>query len=138
MKAKNPYNTNLASEFHVMSMLHRKGFEPYLSLGNKKKVDIIITDKSNQFITIDVKGVIGSYDWTLGSKSPLVSKYHYIILVRYNKIEGFDQLPEFYIIPSIDIGKLGKQYSNRYNVSNTKKNRGKLLKYQNWGILTPK
>ncbi|MFC1789277.1 hypothetical protein ACFLZE_05135 [Thermodesulfobacteriota bacterium] len=34
------YNTNLAAEFHVLSILHRLGYEATLTLGNKKAVDI--------------------------------------------------------------------------------------------------
>ena len=36
------YNTNLAAEFHVLSMLHRLGADATLTLGNKKGVDIVV------------------------------------------------------------------------------------------------
>jgi hypothetical protein len=36
------YNTNLASEFYVLSMLYRLGFDANLTLGNKKSVDIAV------------------------------------------------------------------------------------------------
>jgi hypothetical protein len=36
------YNTNLASEFYVLSMLHRFGCDASLTLGNKKSVDIVV------------------------------------------------------------------------------------------------
>ena len=36
------YNTNLASEFYVLSMVHRLGVDASLTLGNKKAVDIIV------------------------------------------------------------------------------------------------
>ena len=36
------YNTNLASEFYVLSMLYRLGFDANLTLGNKKSVDITV------------------------------------------------------------------------------------------------
>jgi hypothetical protein len=35
------YNTNLAAEFYVLSLLHRLGADAALTLGNKKAVDII-------------------------------------------------------------------------------------------------
>ena len=34
------YNTNLASEFYVLSMLYRCGLDASLTLGNKKSVDV--------------------------------------------------------------------------------------------------
>lgn len=39
-----PYNTNLAAEFFVLSMLHRLGADPLLTLVNKQAVDIVITN----------------------------------------------------------------------------------------------
>ena len=57
------YNTNLASEFYVLSMLHRLGADASLTLGNKKAVDIIVVREDETIITIDVKGVAGRYDW---------------------------------------------------------------------------
>ena len=38
------YNTNLAAEFYVLSMLHRLGADAALTLGNKKAVDIIVVN----------------------------------------------------------------------------------------------
>jgi hypothetical protein len=35
-------NTNLASEFFVLSALHRLGLDAVLTLGNKKSVDIAV------------------------------------------------------------------------------------------------
>ena len=40
------YNTNLASEFYVLSMLHRFGCNASLTLGNKKSVDIVVVRES--------------------------------------------------------------------------------------------
>ena len=51
------YNTNLASEFYVLSMLHRVGLNATLTLGNRKSVDIVVTLRIGTAITIDVKGV---------------------------------------------------------------------------------
>ena len=36
---RDPYNTNLAAEFYVLSALHRLGAEATLTLGNKKAVE---------------------------------------------------------------------------------------------------
>ena len=51
------YNTNLAAEFYVLSMLHRLGFDASLTLGNKKAVDIVVVRDSGNVVTIDVKGL---------------------------------------------------------------------------------
>jgi hypothetical protein len=54
------YNTNLASEFYVLSMLHRLGYDALLTLGNKKSVDILLVRENDDVITIDVKGLAGT------------------------------------------------------------------------------
>jgi hypothetical protein len=36
------YDTNLAAEFYVLSVLHRLGMSATLTLGNKKAVDIVV------------------------------------------------------------------------------------------------
>lgn len=52
-------NTNLASEYYVLSMLYRLGVNAYMTQGNKKSVDILIK-KGKKIITIDVKGLQGT------------------------------------------------------------------------------
>lgn len=54
------YNTNLASEYYVLSALYRKGFDAYITLGNKKGIDIILNLNDKKQITIDVKGLQGT------------------------------------------------------------------------------
>ena len=56
------YDTNLAAEFYVLSMLHRLGMEANLTLGNKKGVDIVLIRNPDEAVTIDVKGVAKRYD----------------------------------------------------------------------------
>ena len=53
------YNTNLAAEFHVLSVLHRLGLDANIALGNKKSVDIVIVRDAGEAYTIDVKGLAG-------------------------------------------------------------------------------
>ena len=43
------YNTNMASEFYVLSMLHRIGVDAALTLGNKKAVDIFADNRLDIF-----------------------------------------------------------------------------------------
>jgi hypothetical protein len=57
------YNTNLASEFYVLSVLHRLGADAVLTLGNKKSVDLAVVGAAGDSITVDVKGLAGSTGW---------------------------------------------------------------------------
>ena len=54
MTSEARYNTNLAAEFYVLSVLHRLGADAMLILGNKKSVDIAIVRDAGDAVTIDV------------------------------------------------------------------------------------
>lgn len=112
------YNTNLASEFHVLSMLHRLGLDAVLTLGNKKMVDIVVTSDEGELITIDVKGIAKKYDWPADNiREPKRGK-HFIILVSYEgKIEDPTFTPNVWIIPSGKIKSFEKQFATRKNIS---------------------
>ena len=47
------YDTNLASEFYVLSVLYRLGMNASLTLGNKKAVDIMIARDAGDTVTIE-------------------------------------------------------------------------------------
>lgn len=94
------YNTNLASEFYVLSMLHRLGCDASLTLGNKKSVDIVVVQDSGNVITIDVKGLAGKTSWPVDNVKK-VSKDHFLIFVSYlGKIDDYKTHPELYVVPS--------------------------------------
>ena len=99
------YNTNLAAEYYVLSMLYRKGYNAYLTLGNKKSIDIII-DHGKRTSTIDVKGMVSKTSWPMDNFDK-AKKNHYIALVTYlNKIGDHTLVPETYIVPSSKIRSL--------------------------------
>jgi hypothetical protein len=94
------YNTNLASEFYVLSMLYRMGHNASLTLGNKKSVDIIVIPEKGEPITIDVKGLAGKTSWPVDNVKK-VANHHFLIFVSYlYKITEHSVLPEVYIVPS--------------------------------------
>ena len=100
------YNTNLAAEYYVLSMLYRKGLNAYLTLGNKKSVDIVVERESGNLVTIDVKGLSGKTCWPMDNFSKK-SKSHFIVLVSFlDKISDHEQAPECWIVPSMDVEKL--------------------------------
>lgn len=99
------YNTNLAAEYHVLSMLYRKGLNAYLTLGNKKSIDIIV-DHGRRTSTIDVKGMISKTIWPMDNFSG-ARRNHYIALVTFlNKIDDHSVIPETYIVPSSRVPSL--------------------------------
>jgi hypothetical protein len=104
--ANKGYNTNLSSEFYVLSMLHRKGLNAYLTLGNKKSVDILVEKDDGTILTIDVKGLAGKTCWPMDNFKK-ENKNHFIVLVSFlNQIENHDLNPECWIVPSQKIKSL--------------------------------
>lgn len=100
------YNTHLASEFYVLSILHRLGLDATLTLGNKKAVDIAVVRDTGVTATIDVKGLAGKTGWPADNLR-VVGDRHFIVLICYlNKIADPTFLPESYVVPSAKLRAL--------------------------------
>ena len=97
------YNTNLAAEFFVLSLLHRLGLTANLTLGNKKSVDIAVVLDRGRAVTIDVKGLAGMTSWpvdNLGSGEP----NHFVVFVCFlGRISETLVSPEVYVVPSQEV-----------------------------------
>lgn len=103
--AKNGYNTNLAVEFYVLSVLHRLGADARLTLGNKKSVDIAVIKGAGNSVTIDVKGLAGSTSWPVDNIKR-AKKGHFIVFVCFNgKIAEPLSIPEIWVVPSAEVRK---------------------------------
>lgn len=106
---KNGYNTNLASEFHVISLLHRLGLDANLTLGNKKAVDIVVVRHAGDAVTIDVKAVAGRVDWLVGNVPTAPKENHFVVLLTYDgKFENVHELPRVWVIPHAQLLQLVK------------------------------
>jgi len=106
------YNTHLASEYLMMSLLCRAGKEAYLSLGNKKGVDIIVRTKKGSICVIEVKGVNKRDDWIIGNsgKLPIEHNLIYALFCFHGKIDELTSSADFWIIPS---SKLAEQSEHK-------------------------
>ena len=128
-----PYNTNLASELWVLSALHRIGVEAFLSLGNKKSVDILVRTDSKTY-TVEVKGLVKRYDWPADNIKEFYDPNHVYILLTYNgKISDPSVTPDVWIIPAKEMKQFIKEYATRTVVSRSLVvNTGKRY-HNNWG-----
>jgi len=108
------YNTNLASEFYVLSMLYRLGLDANLTLGNKKSVDISVVLGPGRAVTVDVKAVAGKMDWLMGSPPKSAISNHYVVLVSYDgRFGDARQAPRCWILRHAEILPLVKTASGR-------------------------
>jgi hypothetical protein len=96
------YNTNLASEYLMMSLLCRAGKDAYLSLGNKKGVDIIVKTENGSICIVEVKGVNKRNDWLIGNlgKIPIEPNLMYAFVCFNGTIEELTSTADFWLIPS--------------------------------------
>jgi hypothetical protein len=100
------YNTNLASEFYVLSALHRLGLDAMLTLGNKKSVDLVVVREAGNSVTVDVKGLAGKTSWPVDNVKE-AKPHHFLVFVCYcGKIEEVEISPEVWIIPSTKLAPL--------------------------------
>ena len=98
------YNTNLAAEFYVLSVLHRLGADANLTLGNKKSVDIAVVRSAGDALTVDVKGLAGTTSWPVDNFRG-GRKGHFLVLVCFlGRIDDPSVLPEVYVVPSSRVG----------------------------------
>lgn len=115
------YQTNLASEFHVLSILYRLGADATLTLGNKKSVDIVVVREGGDAVTIDVKGLAGKYDWPADNIRTTLGDKHFIVLVSYDgRIGDPHSVPSTWVIPSDKLDPFIKQFKTRRDVSRSR------------------
>lgn len=111
------YNTNLAAEFYVLSMLYRLGADASLTLGNKKAVDIIVV-KDGTTVTVDVKGLASPYDWPADNIRVLAGTEHFYALVSFEgKIADPSNLPSVWIIPASELSQFIHKFKTRTVIS---------------------
>jgi hypothetical protein len=96
----NGYNTNLAAEFNVLSILHRLGADANLTLGNKKSVDIVVVRGAGDTITVDVKGLAGKTSWPVDNIGQGKAGHFLVLVCFLGKIEEPSHGPEVYVIPA--------------------------------------
>lgn len=117
--ARTGYDTNLASEYYVLSCLHRLGLTANLTLGNKKGVDIVVVRKARDAVTVEVKGVAKKYDWPANNLVTDKPDRHFVALVSFEgRIADPDMpAPRVWIFPFPDVEQFKRAYEGRTNVS---------------------
>lgn len=107
-------NTNLASEFFVLSALHRLGIDAYLTLGNKKAVDIVVIKKSKHSVNVEVKGVSGNDDWTVGTLATDDPDNTFVVLLSFDgEIENISKSPSVWILRHSEALAVRVEYSTK-------------------------
>jgi len=130
------YNTNLAAEFYVLSMLHRLGADAALTLGNKKGVDIIVA-RAGEALTVEVKGVAKRYDWPADNIQSPHPERHFVARVSFEgQITDSTVAPRCWVVPLPELEPYLHLYGTRLDVlrSSMQENGGQ---FENaWSLIT--
>ena len=100
------YNTNLAAEFYVLSMLHRLGADANLTLGNKKSVDIAVIRGEGESVTIDVKGLEGLTGWPIDNLGGGNARHFVVFVCFQGKIADPSVVPLVWVVPSLKVASM--------------------------------
>lgn len=134
---KNGFDTGIASEYLVLSMLYRLDIEAYITMGNKKSVDIWIMKDGTPNLSVDVKSVRDYDSIPVGNVE--AKDNHYVVFVIYNKKFGFKDvptLPEFYIVPSKVVIENRTRYELKHGGERFNIFKNKIKDYENrWELL---
>lgn len=111
----NSQNTGIAAEYFVLSQLYRQNIEAYITIGNTKAIDIRIIKKDGTAISLDVKAVRGYSSLIVNNLN--YAAEHFTAFVVYNeKFEKIDYTPEVYIIPSLIVKDIKREYGKENRV----------------------
>lgn len=117
MKSKKPqkdrHQTGIAAEYYVLSQLIRYGHDAYITVGNKKSVDIHVIIKKKAY-SIDVKAVRGYSSWPVSNIKK--DDQHFIAYVAYkNEFDNITTSPDVFLVPSKKVASFSTKAGMRSN-----------------------
>lgn len=89
---------DLAAKFFVLSVLHRMGVEATVTFSQSDNVDITVIHESGRVLTVDVKTLRGTKEWTVGPFR--ATDRHYIVFVSYPVNGKPSTQPNVYVVAS--------------------------------------
>jgi hypothetical protein len=93
-----------AAKFFVVSVLHRMGVEATVSFSQSDNVDITVVQESGRVLTVDVKTLSGTKEWTVG---PFRARnHHYLVFVWYPPDGKPSAQPTVYVVASERLQRL--------------------------------
>lgn len=109
MKNANPC-THLSGEFFVSAELSRMGYNVALTMGNAKKVDLVV-ESDSKTVPIQVKALAKKQNvgWPINLKHEYDSKLIFVLVV----LGAPGSLPDYYIVNGKTVNERMKKYKAR-------------------------
>ena len=102
--------THLAGEFFVAAELSRMGYNVALTMGNAKRVDLII-ENNDATLPVQVKAL--SQKKNVGWPLNLEVKYKKSLIFALVVLGPIGQKPDYYILDGAEVEKRRKNYKTR-------------------------
>lgn len=136
-KRRSTHESGMAGEFFVMEALYRLGYEPALTLGNAKTVDILAQRKTGDTIRISVKTIRGGGKWGVGVEDLSRTGNLFFVFLFYRDFNNVTTRPEVFVIPASDVEKMKKGWFKSFAVyCSNEEQRKKLAPYKDaWPLL---
>ena len=130
--------TAMAGEFYVMEKLFRLGHSPALTLGNAKKIDILLETRKGRVFTINVKAIRGGDKWGVGRNDLTTDLNLFFVFLYYKNFSDILANPEAYIVPAKNIEIMKRTWHDQFAIYLGHKNygvRAELRPYaNNWSL----
>jgi hypothetical protein len=128
--------TAMAGEFYVMTTLYRKGYQPALTLGNAKSIDILVRNKNGKLLEISVKANCGGGKWPVGTEDVSLRHDLYFVLLHFTNFKDIHSSPKACIIPANSVRQLKEGFFESQAIYLYKGGRERIQQYENaWDLL---
>ncbi|MDH7789145.1 hypothetical protein [Ochrobactrum sp. AN78] len=118
--------SGIEAEYFVLSQLYRLGFDAHITLGSRKSIDIAVILSDGTAISIDVKSVRGYSSFPVDNV--LQKSGHFLVFVPYdNRKDDTAFFPKTFIVPSVDLIHIQKDFNGKRRVLRRKLNGGGYL-----------
>jgi hypothetical protein len=115
-RRSDPHATGMAGEYFVTEQLFRLGHTPALTLGNAKKIDIIVRTKSGKHFDVSVKAIRGGGKWGVGNVDYSGDKKLFFVFLHYKKFEDPTDRPEAFIVPAVFVERNKRRWFKQFGI----------------------
>jgi hypothetical protein len=109
--------SGISGEYFVAAELSRRGYICSITLKNTKGIDVLVSnEQSKKLVGAQVKTNNSSRKaWLLNKNAESLSEDNFVYV--FVNLNGLEQLPDFYIVPSMFVGKCSALPSVKNNHS---------------------